>query len=143
MRCDDEAGDCKNCQGRGVPCWLTDKNSKRTYRRGITPLLVEENARLWRLVGSMDAELNRLRALANAQRQERPTLESLQDPNYSQYGTLGNTYASPHAPIPPEQYQRQYSRVPFPATPGDMAPPPAQTVSRLLSYYLLCMNTYP
>ncbi|KAJ9410481.1 hypothetical protein DTO045G8_1944 [Paecilomyces variotii] len=111
MRCDDEPGDCKNCQGRGVPCWLTDKNSKRTYRRGITPLLVEENSRLWRLVGSMDAEVNRLRAMAN-----------------SQYGSFGNTYAPPHAPIPPEQYQRQYSRVPFPATPGDLAlPPPSAT----------------
>ncbi|KAJ9294168.1 transcriptional regulator family: Fungal Specific TF [Paecilomyces variotii] len=111
MRCDDEPGDCKNCQGRGVPCWLTDKNSKRTYRRGITPLLVEENSRLWRLVGSMDAEVNRLRAVAN-----------------SHYGSFGNTYAAPHAPIPPEQYQRQYSRVPFPATPGDLAlPPPSAT----------------
>ncbi|KAJ9214647.1 transcriptional regulator family: Fungal Specific TF [Paecilomyces variotii] len=111
MRCDDEPGDCKNCQGRGVPCWLTDKNSKRTYRRGITPLLVEENSRLWRLVGSMDAEVNRLRAVAN-----------------SQYGSFGNTYAAPHAPIAPEQYQRQYSRVPFPATPGDFAlPPPSAT----------------
>lgn len=136
MRCDDEPGDCKNCQGRGVPCWLTDKNSKRTYRRGITPLLVEENNRLWRMVSAMDAELNQLRSMANAQRHEYPVLESLQNPHHGQqqYGGYGNTYAHPRTPMPPEQYQRMYSRVPFPATLDDLMPPPlppAQTVNIL------------